>query len=340
MGLDPEVVVPGRSVARPLTAVTRPMVNGPARTEQAHTGQVQTEQVQTEDARTEQVQSEHWQTEQVGAERAFRGVRSQMVGRWAALALGLVVVVETGWLIIRPAGDRRGVATERRASANDDQVATAKGTESSIVQNPAANTESAPATTSGAVTDSPIPTLKSSSASAQASSRTDQVTRVNHLTAVPEQPPSSQATSPARAPALAEPGWVSIPISIQVQVFENGRFVGTNDANKIPLAAGRHELELVNESLHYKAPQRVEIPSGRGATLAVSLPSGTLHLNAVPWAEVLIDGQSAGQTPLGNVQVAIGPHQIAFRHPSLGEQTRSIVVGVGSATRVAVDFSK
>ncbi|HWW88781.1 MAG TPA: PEGA domain-containing protein [Vicinamibacterales bacterium] len=158
--------------------------------------------------------------------------------------------------------------------------------------------------------------------------------------AAPTGVPTAMATDLPRPAVVAAPGWVSIPISIQVQVFENGRFVGTNDANQIPLAAGRHELELVNEFLHYRGLQRVEVSSGKTVTLRVALPTGTLNLNAAPWAEVTIDGQSVGQTPLGNLQVPIGPHQMVFRHPELGEETRSIVVGAGSSTRVSVTFNK
>jgi hypothetical protein len=65
-----------------------------------------------------------------------------------------------------------------------------------------------------------------------------------------------------------------------------------------------------------------------------------LDVNAVPWGEVFIDGQSVGETPLAKLNIPIGPHQIAFRNPNFAEQTRSIVVTVGSASRVGVEFKK
>jgi hypothetical protein len=70
------------------------------------------------------------------------------------------------------------------------------------------------------------------------------------------------------------------------------------------------------------------------------VPSVRLQLNAVPWADVTIDGTSVGETPLGNVSTAIGPHTIVFRHPQLGEETRSVIVTTQSPMRISVDLRK
>ena len=65
-----------------------------------------------------------------------------------------------------------------------------------------------------------------------------------------------------------------------------------------------------------------------------------LALNAQPWAEVWINGESVGETPIGKVMVPIGWHEIVFRHPQLGEQVvRATVTGAAPA-RVSVDMSK
>jgi len=72
----------------------------------------------------------------------------------------------------------------------------------------------------------------------------------------------------------------------------------------------------------------------------VIAPNGMLNVNARPWADILIDGNSAGQTPLANIQVAAGPHQITFRHPQLGERTKRVIVTASGVSRVAVDLNK
>ena len=148
-------------------------------------------------------------------------------------------------------------------------------------------------------------------------------------------------TVPAASPVPVEPpGGISIALPIQVQIFEGGRFVGTNDRERVPLAAGRHQLELVNESLGFRSTETVNVPSGKTVRIAVPLPSGTLNINAQPWGDVQIDGEPAGQTPLGNVRLPIGPHQIVFRHPQFGTQTRTVIVSAGAAARVAVDLRR
>jgi eukaryotic-like serine/threonine-protein kinase len=73
-------------------------------------------------------------------------------------------------------------------------------------------------------------------------------------------------------------------------------------------------------------------------TFSVPLPTGTVHVNAVPWAEVWIDGKRVGETPIGNLSIAIGPHELVFRHPELGEKTVLTVVKPGAPTMIATDL--
>ena len=91
------------------------------------------------------------------------------------------------------------------------------------------------------------------------------------------------------------------------------------------------------------ALQRVDDATFRGsASLAPSTPEGvgTIALNAIPWAEVWIDGEKVGETPIGNLPVAVGPHEIIFRHPDLGEQRQAVVVTLATPARVTIDLRK
>lgn len=152
-------------------------------------------------------------------------------------------------------------------------------------------------------------------------------------------PASVAAVSMAASTQAAGPmGWATIDVPIQVHVFERGRFVGTNATEQLRLAAGVHELELVNDALHFRTTQTVTIQPGKGSVVQVPLPSGTLSLNALPWSEVVIGERVVGATPLGRVALSIGPHRIVFRHPELGEQTRTVVVAAGTETRLTVDL--
>jgi hypothetical protein len=146
--------------------------------------------------------------------------------------------------------------------------------------------------------------------------------------------------TPAEGIVLAtpQPGWLSIDLPIQVEVYENGRFVGSSDRNQFALSAGQHELELVNESLGYRSSQSVVIQPGHATFISVNLPVGYLSLNAQPWSEVLIDGKSVGETPIGNLEFPIGPHRVVFRHPVHGEQKRTVVLATGATVRLSVDL--
>jgi serine/threonine-protein kinase len=64
-----------------------------------------------------------------------------------------------------------------------------------------------------------------------------------------------------------------------------------------------------------------------------------LFINASPWADVSIDGRSIGVTPLGDVSVAVGSHEVMWRHPQLGERRKTVVVGAQTPVRLTVDMT-
>ena len=142
-----------------------------------------------------------------------------------------------------------------------------------------------------------------------------------------------------RSPA-AVGGWVSVASPFQVELFEGGELVGTSGTTRVMLPVGRHALVLKNVSLGYESGHSVEVAAGRVATIAVVAPQARLSINAVPWADVAIDGTAVGQTPMGNVMIAVGLHEITFRHPQFGERTQAIVVTAAGANRAAVDFTR
>jgi hypothetical protein len=122
--------------------------------------------------------------------------------------------------------------------------------------------------------------------------------------------------------------------------MEKGELLGTTDTPRILLPAGAHELELVNAGLSYRVSRSVTIAGGQTAAFSITPPPGSLSVNALPWAEVWIDGQRAGETPIGNYSVALGTHELLFRHPEFGEQRKTVTVGAQGPVRVGVDMKK
>jgi hypothetical protein len=135
-------------------------------------------------------------------------------------------------------------------------------------------------------------------------------------------------------------GWITVSAPSDVQVFENKRLLGTSQSDRLMVSSGRHDLELVNETLGYRATRSVQVSPGKVTPIKIDFPKGTIALNAVPWAEVWVDGEKVGDTPIGNLSLTIGPHEIVFRHPDLGEQRHAATVTLNSPARLSVDLRK
>jgi serine/threonine protein kinase len=133
-------------------------------------------------------------------------------------------------------------------------------------------------------------------------------------------------------------GWLAVKSPFSIEIREEGRLLGTSETDRLMLAAGRHELQLVSETMGYRMTRVVQVMPGKVSDLKVDLPNGVVHLNANPWAEVWVDGQRAGETPIGNLSVPIGPHEIIFRHPQFGEKRHAISVTLNGPMRVSVDM--
>lgn len=144
-------------------------------------------------------------------------------------------------------------------------------------------------------------------------------------------------TAPNGAPVSA---WVAVNAPIELQVFENDRLLGSSRSDRIMIAAGRHQVDLVNETLGFRVNRTFDVAAGKVASMAVEIPNGTIGLNAAPWAEVWIDGAKVGETPIGNLPISIGTHEVVFRHPDLGERRQTVTVTLKEVARFSADFSK
>lgn len=135
-------------------------------------------------------------------------------------------------------------------------------------------------------------------------------------------------------------GWISVAAPVELQIFENKRLIGTSQSDRLMVTSGRHDIEMVNEALGYRQVRTIQVPPGRVTPLKVEWPKGTIAINALPWADVWIDGERVGETPIGNLSLPIGPHEIVFRHPELGEQRYATTVSLKTPARVSVDLRK
>jgi hypothetical protein len=145
----------------------------------------------------------------------------------------------------------------------------------------------------------------------------------------------------AAAPPTSSRGWVVIETGgLNLRVLRNGELLGTSDEGRLALPAGRQELELVNDAVGYRAVMTVQVPPGRAVPVPVELPQSLLNLSATPTARVWIDGREIGTTPISQLALPVGQHEVRFEHPELGERRMTVLVKVGVTAQASVDFTR
>ena len=146
------------------------------------------------------------------------------------------------------------------------------------------------------------------------------------------------STAPGTASAAG--GWLTVQTPIDMEILQDGRILGSTRMERVMLPVGSHRIEFANAGLEVSVDRTVQIAAGKTVNLAIALPSGRLSVNAVPWADVSLDGVAVGTTPLGELTVPIGPHELTFRHPQLGERRQSVTVKAQTPTRIGIDLRK
>jgi hypothetical protein len=144
----------------------------------------------------------------------------------------------------------------------------------------------------------------------------------------------------ARAASNQRSGGVRLSAPIELKVLLGDRVLGSSADGPIVTTAGTHQLDLINTALGFRARQEVTFRAGEIRTVAIPVPRGRISLNARPWAEVWIDSSLVGQTPLANVDVPLGEHEVVFRHPELGERRQTVVVRADADARVSTIFER
>lgn len=133
-------------------------------------------------------------------------------------------------------------------------------------------------------------------------------------------------------------GWVAIFAPIVLEVSEGNKGLGSTEQGRILLSPGRHVLTVTNRALGYSSIHTVEIGAGEETPLNLT-PTGRVNLNALPWAEVFVDGNRVGETPLANLEVPLGTREFVFKHPQHGERRITTTITAAPSV-VTVDFTK
>ena len=129
-------------------------------------------------------------------------------------------------------------------------------------------------------------------------------------------------------------GTIRISSPIELKVLEGSKVLGSVPGAGLNVPAGRHDIELVNVALGYRLRQVLEVEAGQTVSIHVTPPPGSVTIDASPWAEVSIDGQAIGRTPLGPLPLSPGEHLVTFQHPAGGSDRQRITVKSEAKMRV------
>jgi serine/threonine-protein kinase len=149
---------------------------------------------------------------------------------------------------------------------------------------------------------------------------------------------AATAAAGVPAPAPPTPGFMVVDTPEDLQIIEDGRVLGSSSAGKVSLDPGSHLIEFRNDNLGFQATRTVQVLPGKTVRVTIPLPEGNLSINATPWAEVSVDGRGLGETPIANVTLRAGSHELVFRNPQHGELKQTVVVKAGENGRVTVNM--
>jgi hypothetical protein len=133
-------------------------------------------------------------------------------------------------------------------------------------------------------------------------------------------------------------GWLRVTSPVLLQLRAGGDLIGNTETARMMLPPGAHTIEMSNESLGFSRTERVNIAAGRTSEVRVTLPNGSLSINALPWAEVWLNGERLGDTPLANISRPIGTYRVTFRHPQFGERQATVTVSAKETARLGIDM--
>ena len=88
------------------------------------------------------------------------------------------------------------------------------------------------------------------------------------------------------------------------------------------------------------AEAQPDVQGKRPPSEAQAVAPGFLLVVVSPWADVAIDGQPAGQTPLGRITLSPGAHTVRLSHPAFQPYPRRVMVRSGETTKLSVDLAQ
>ncbi|MDX2009427.1 MAG: protein kinase [Myxococcaceae bacterium] len=88
-----------------------------------------------------------------------------------------------------------------------------------------------------------------------------------------------------------------------------------------------------------RPPRPVKATAPPGPATAQPVRIGYLAADAVPWADVMVDGEPVDRTPFSKYPLPVGRHAITFRAPDGRTEVRTVAISEGATSSVRVEFA-
>ena len=134
-------------------------------------------------------------------------------------------------------------------------------------------------------------------------------------------------------------GWLAVFSPVTLDIAENGKSIGTTEQGRLMLSPGRHTLTFSNRDMGYKTTQAVDVEPGEESSVTIPA-TGELNANATPWAEVWMNGNKVGETPIAALRVPLGTHEVVFKNPKFPDRQVTVTVRATAPAIAFVDFTK
>jgi hypothetical protein len=135
---------------------------------------------------------------------------------------------------------------------------------------------------------------------------------------------------------ITGPGFITAFARIPMDVYSDGRRIGSTEDGQLLLSSGVHRIEFVSERFHYRTIVTLNVAAGYVHPYTVTLPTAAVHVTTTPGAEVWVEGERVGVAPLEPIQVPIGTREIVVRDSDAGEKRQVVEVKFGETTEVSL----
>jgi hypothetical protein len=149
-------------------------------------------------------------------------------------------------------------------------------------------------------------------------------------------PIASAPTAEDKPAPITGPGFLTAFSRIPMEVYSDGKRIGTTEDGQLLIASGTHQIEFVSERFHYRAVASLTIPPGHVLPYTVALPSAEVHITTTPGAEVWIEGVRIGVAPVEQMYVPIGTREIVVRDSEGAEKRQVVEVKLGETIEVSL----